>query len=98
MGMPIAELRHGKVDDVLRRFTDIVYETAAKVCGTVTVSKKCDVKRQPAMLSKLKVLKQDARRELRRIKRQGGDVISAHKLFMRAVRAHHDLVKTGFYE
>ena len=24
MGMPIAELRHGKVDDVLRRFTDIV--------------------------------------------------------------------------
>ena len=76
MGMPIAELRHGKVDDVLRRFTDIVYETAAKVCGTVTVSKKdkkkCDVKRESAMLSKLKVLKQDARRELRRIKRQGG--------------------------
>ena len=59
MGMPIAELRHGKVDDVLRRFTDLVYETAAKVCGTATVSKidqkKCDVKRQPAMLSELKV-------------------------------------------
>ena len=96
MGMSIAELRHGNVNDVLRRFTDIVYETALKSCGAVSAPKKSknnsDEKRQPAMLHKLKTLKREARRELRRTKRQRGDVLSAHKHFMRAVRAHHDLV------
>ena len=95
-GMSTTELRHGKVDDVLRRFTDIVYDTAAKVCGTAdskrAKKKGCESKRQPAMLHRLKALKRDARCELRRTKRRGGDVLSAHKLFMRAVRAHHDLV------
>ena len=31
--MSNAELRHGKLDDVIRRFTDIVYNTVVKVSG-----------------------------------------------------------------
>ena len=95
--MSTAELRTGKVNDVLRVLTDIVCNTAAKVCGTVPekkkVKKKSDAKREPAMLHKLKSLKREARRELRRTKRDGGDALAAHKQFMRAVRAHHDLVQ-----
>src|SRR3569833_3093365 len=45
------------------------------------------------MLHKLKSLKREARRELRRTKRDGGDALASHKQFMRAVRAHHDLVQ-----
>src|SRR3954470_770633 len=89
-----AELRHGKLDEVLRRFTDVVshgcYGVRYGYC--FEKGKGCDAKRQPAMLHKFKALKRDARRELRRTKRSGRDVLSAHQHFMRAVRAHHDLV------
>jgi len=85
---------------VLGRFTDIVYDSAADFCGTLVSAKPKESKdgpspkrRQPALLHKLKVVKREARRELRRTKNRGGDVLSAHKAFMRAVRAHHDLLK-----
>ena len=95
-----SELRKGDIDEVLGRFTDIVYDSAADFCGTLTSTKSKESKigpspkqRQPALLHKLKVAKREARRELRRTKSRGGDVFSAHKAFMRAVRAHHDLLK-----
>ena len=84
---------------MLRRFTDIVYDSAAKFCGTLAsiISKESkagpSAMRQPALLHKLKVVKRETRRELRRTKNRGGDVLSAHKAFMRAVRAHHALLK-----
>lgn len=95
MSMSAAEFRHERIDDVMRRFTNVVYETAAKICGTAEGPRKVktgpDTKqRQPAMLHKLRMLKRDARREMRRTRSQGGDVSVAHREFMRAVRAHHD--------
>ena len=95
-----SELRKGDIDEVLGRFTDTVYDSAADFCGTLTSTKSKESKigpspkqRQPALLHKLKVAKREARRELQRTKSRGGDVFSAHKAFMRAVRAHHDLLK-----
>ena len=50
-------------------------------------------KRQPRLLRKLKAAKTTARKEFRRVKRVGGDSRQAHARFMKAVRAHHDLLK-----
>ena len=56
--MSNAELRHGKLDEVLRRFMTL-YNTVVKVCGTATVSKRAQKgfysKRQPAMLHTCKL-------------------------------------------
>ena len=80
-----SELRKGDIDDVLGRFTDIVYDSAADFCGTLVSAKPKESKdgpspkrRQPALLHKLKVVKREARRELRRTKNRGGDVLSVH--------------------
>ena len=94
-----SEFRNGNPDDVLRKFTDIVYETAATVCDVQQEKKKVangideQKQRQPALLHKLKMAKRNARRELRHAKKHGGDFKSAHKSLMSAVRAHHDLLK-----
>ena len=50
--------------------------------------------RAPRLLSKLKNAKKKARQQLRQIIRNGGDVVSAHQTLMRAVRAHHDVLKS----
>ena len=93
-----SELRLGKSSEVLHAFTDIVYNSAADFCGTHPSQERKEYKikhgphRKPALLHKITIAKRNARREFRRAKRSGGDVITAHKAFMRAVRAHHDIL------
>ena len=93
-----AEWRRGRVADLLPRFTDIVYESAASKFGTVDSKAQANPaqgehKRQPRLLRKLKAAKKAARKEFRRVKRNGGDFQQAHAFFMKAVRTHHDLLK-----
>src|SRR3954451_1748727 len=66
VAMPLPEFRHGNIDDVISRFTNIVYQTASKLCGVQTPRERKEKKsyddvkkRQPAMLHKLRLLKRD---------------------------------------
>ena len=49
--------------------------------------------RESKALHVQRLAKREARRSWRRAKREGGDVLAAHKALMRAVRLHHDFVR-----
>ena len=92
---------NGPVDMLFRQFTDTVYGTAEEICGVV-VEKKREVKRQEESHRKReskalhvqRLAKKEARRLWRRTKAEGGDVYSAYKTLMQAVRLHHDLAQS----
>jgi Reverse transcriptase (RNA-dependent DNA polymerase). len=94
-----SELLKGRLDDVFMYFTDAVYNAAAQVVGIANrsisdlKSKQSSV-RSPKILRQLKLAKKLARKQLRKVKRENGDVLSAHKALMLAVRAYSDLLKS----
>jgi len=96
MSIPSSELRSARLNDILPRFTTIVYNTAKKLCGLLERKRRVipERARKPATLHQLQMQKRNARRNLRRVKREGGDVTAAQKALMTAVRMHNDALRS----